>query len=185
MRYLIGLILSIAVIVFIIIKLLGGGGGSTVSVTPKSLASYATSDVTVRYTIDNPVQAAQTHNDVSIDVGNAQAVMTVTRGYDGEVVRTKSYPMSVTAYETFLLSLDRTGNFTSGNTDPALLDERGFCANGNRYLYEIIGSDGAAIQHFWSTSCGVKTFRGDSKEVERLFVNQIPDYASMLEGISI
>lgn len=185
MRYLIGLILSIAVIVFIIIRLLiGGGGDTTTSEAPQSLASYANSDVTVRYTIDNPVQAAQTHNDIIIDVGNAEAVLTITKGYNGEVVRTKSYPTGVEAYETFLLALDRTGNFTNGNTDPALRDERGYCANGNRYIYQIIGSDGTAIQHFWSTSCGTKTFQGDSREVERLFVNQIPDYGSLVEGVA-
>jgi hypothetical protein len=55
MRYLIGVILAIVVIIFVIIKLLSGGGSDTTKQAP-DLISYANTDTSVRYTIDNPVQ---------------------------------------------------------------------------------------------------------------------------------
>jgi hypothetical protein len=179
MRYLIGILLFIFLIIFVIIKLLSGGSSEKPAVPP-SLASYAGTSTTVRYTSDNPVQAAENHRTASIEVGNTAATLTITKGYDGEVMLTKSYPMSTEGYETFLLSLQRTAGFTLGNDDADVRDERGYCANGYRYGYDIIDGGGSTIQHFWSTSCKEKTFNGLPDAVRRLFLAQIPDYAEQV-----
>ncbi len=183
MRYLIGLIIAIAVIIFVIIRLLIGGGSNTPQVTPATLANYADSDTTVRYSIDNPVQAGENHRDIIIVVGDSSATITVTKGYQGEVLNSESYPTSVEAYRTFLLALDHSANFTKGNSNPAYKDERGYCATGNRYSYDIVDGDGKEIQHFWSTSCKDKTFQGDVGITQQLFQAQIPNFADLVQSV--
>ena len=184
MRYLIGLLVFIFIIIFVIVKLLTGGSSEKPALPP-SLASYASTQTTVRYTIDNPVQAGQNHRDVVIEVGNTSAIITITKGYQGEVLKTKNYPMSEDAYADFLLALDRTGNFTVGNSDKSVQDQRGYCANGDRFSYDIVKADGSLIQHYWSTSCAEKTFRGKPDVVQQLFTAQIPDYDSLTEDIAL
>jgi hypothetical protein len=190
MKYLIGLILSILVILFIIIKLLSGGGGgngANTSITqtqPKSLADYADTDVTVRYTIDNPVQAPATHRDIIITVGRDSADLTVTKGYDGEVIKHKAYPNSENSYANFLMALDRSAKFTKGKDDPSLRDGRGYCATRDRFIYEIVAADGSLIQHFWSTSCRTATFEGDNGITRDLFISQIPDFDALTLNVS-
>lgn len=181
MRYLIGLVIFILLIIFLIIKLLSGGSHKTQ--LPPSLVSYADTATTVRYTIDNPVQAPQTHNDIIIEVGSSSTDIKVTKGYDGEVVKEQSFPMTTSAYATFLLSLQHSAGYTLGNTDPQLQDERGYCATGDRYSYDIIAGDGHRIQHLWSTSCKDKTFRGLPDVVRELFTAQVPGFDDYTAGI--
>jgi hypothetical protein len=174
MRYLIGLVIFIFLIIFLIIKLLSGGGNKPD--LPPNLASYAHTATTVRYTIDNPVQAPQNHNDIVIEVGSSSADIKITSGYNGDIVKQQSFPMTDSAYENFLLSLDHSGGYTLGDNNSALKDERGYCANGNRFIYDIVSGDGSLIQHYWSTSCKEKTFKGLPDVVSRLFEVQIPDF---------
>lgn len=174
MRYLIGLVIFILLIIFLIIKLLSGGNSKPN--LPPSLSSYANTSTTVRYIIDNPVQAPQNHNDIVIEVGSSNADIKITTGYDGEVVKEQSFPMTDAAYAAFLLSLQHSGGYTLGNNDPQLKDERGYCATGNRYSYDIISGDGDRIQHYWSTSCNQKTFKGLPDVVRQLFERQIPNF---------
>jgi hypothetical protein len=183
MKYLIGLVIAIFVILFIIIRLLTGGSRDAVP-APTPLSDYATTDTIVRYTVDNPVQAGQTHNDIIVSIGKNNANMTITRGYEGEVVSSKDYPMSTTSYKAFLMSLDRTGLYTKGVKDDALRDETGICATGERFIYEIVGSNEEKIQHLWSTSCGSKTFQGNIDAVQSLFQSQIPDYDALTQDIN-
>jgi hypothetical protein len=182
MRYLIGLVVFILLVIFVIIKLLSGGSSDKTELPP-SLASYANTSTTVRYTIDNPTQASETHRDIIIEVGSNVATLTVTKGYEGEIVRTQSYNMNSNAYADFLLALDRSGGYTLGNTDKKVADERGYCATGNRYIYEIIDGSGNKVQHLWSTSCKEKTFKGLPKVVNELFEKQIPNFGDLVDDV--
>jgi hypothetical protein len=185
MRYLIGVILAILIIIFVIIKLLGGGGSNPPSNVSRNLVTYATTDTTMRYTVDSPVQANETHRQIVITVGQNQATLSVLKGYQGEVVRTKSYDNNSDAYANFLLALQRTGGYTLGDNNPDLQDDRGYCANGERFNYDIVNGDGSRIQHYWSTSCKQKTFKGDISAVQELFQNQIPDYDTLTNDVQL
>lgn len=183
MRYLIGLAVAIAVIIFIIIRLLSGGGSSAPGSGATDLLGLADTDSVVRLTISNPVQAASTHREIQITVGREATDFTLYKGYDGDVIRTKSYDMNEASYSDFLHALQVSGNYTKGNDDPAFADEHGYCATGDRYVYEIIDADGNVDQHYWSTSCGPKTFRGDADEVQKLFQLQVPDYFELTTDV--
>jgi hypothetical protein len=181
MRYLIGLVIFILLIIFLIIKLLTGGPSKPN--LPPSLSSYADTATTVRYIIDNPVQAPETHNDIIIEVGNSSTDIRIMKGYDNEIVKEESFPMSNSAYATFLLSLQHSGGYTLGNPDPQLRDERGYCATGDRYSYDIVAGDGSRIQHYWSTSCKEKTFHGLPDTVRQLFAAQVPNFDDYTQDI--
>ncbi|CAN5382533.1 hypothetical protein BH09PAT4_BH09PAT4_07890 [soil metagenome] len=182
MRYLIGLLVTIAVIIFVIIRLLSGGS-STPSGQTQALASLATTDSVVRLTISNPVQASEKHREVRITVGRDLTDFALYKGYDESLVRTKTYSMNEASFANFLRALDLSGNYTKGNDDPALKDERGYCGLGDRYVYEILDGDGNVKQHYWSTSCGQKTFKGRADTVQTLFKKQVPDYFELTSDV--
>jgi hypothetical protein len=182
MKYLIGLLVTIVVIIFIIIKLLTGGGGG-VAQKPAPLSDYADMDTTMRYTVQNPTQATETHREIQITVGRDSSEIIIYKGYNSDVLTRKTYPMTEAAYSDFLRGLMISGGYTDGNPDKSLSDESGYCSTGDRYVYEVVDGSGDVKQHFWSTSCGEKTFRGNVPVVQEMFQAQIPDYDTMTDDI--
>ncbi len=181
MRYLIGLLVAIVVIIFIIIKLLSGGGSA---VQPTPLEDYALTDTTMRMELINATQASQNHYEAEIVVGRSDATLTLYKGYQGDIVRTRTYPMNTLAYRDFLRSLDLSVNYTNGNDTKAYEDESGYCALGSKAVYEIVDGSGSVIQHYWSSSCGDKTYRGDVSRTQDLFKKQIPDFYDLTKDVS-
>lgn len=186
-RYLIGFGLVILLLFVIIFMIVRGGGGDDrgkVPETKKTLVSYATNDdVTLTSTLIGPVTAPQNHNEVQIEVTNSQATVNVMNGYDGNIINSRSYPLTTEAFTEFLSALDKA-KYTEGDTDEALRNDDGYCATGQRYVFEI-REGGNNIQRFWATSCGgTKTFKGNTGAVLELFQNQIPDYNEITDDVS-
>ncbi len=185
-RYIVGFLATVGIIVLIIILIVRSlvSGPSSNPVAQNDLTSYAGTSTTVQYTIDSPVTSAQTHHDIFISIGNYQAALTVTEGYDGSVVRTQSYPMSTSSYATFLRALKYNG-FDQGDNSTSNADERGQCALGDRFIYQVIDSSGNDIQRYWSTTCGTGTFHGSASTIRTLFQKQIPDYNKLTSDIPL
>lgn len=182
-RYIAGFLLAVGLIVvaiILIVRALSGPSGPK----PLDLPSYANSDVTVQFTIDSPVAAAENHHDIIITVGNTEATLLITQGYEGQIQRMKSYPATTNGYAVFLRALALNG-FTKGNNDPRFSDERGQCALGDRFIYEVLDTQGNSLQHYWYTSCGTGTFKGKASVIRSLFTKQIPDYASLTSGVQL
>jgi hypothetical protein len=172
MRYIIGFLISIGLIILLFV-LIFRGGSKPPTVVP--LVSYANTDTVVEFTDDYAVSADQTHHKVTTVVGRDETTLTVEQGYQGTVIRNQSYNNNPTAYANFLRALEING-FNSGKDDPALRDERGACALGHRYIF-VIQSGNRIIQRLWSSSCGnIGTFRGKTSTVIQLFKLQAPDY---------
>jgi hypothetical protein len=181
-RYIIGFLLVVGLIIVLIVLIIKGLTGSPQKVL--NLDDYANTDTTVQLTIDSPVTAPANHHDIIVNVGNYQASLTVTQGYSQQIINTQAYPMSAPAYEVFLRSLTLNG-FTEGNNSPSLTDEQGHCALGDRYIYEVINGQGSDLERYWSTTCGTGTFGGNNSVIQQLFVAQIPDYANLTANISL
>jgi hypothetical protein len=182
MRYFIGFLVTIFLIITLIILLFSGGGKP--KVTPKDLTSYASTDVQVRYTIVGPVVAQSLARSVRITVDRDNVTYEQINGYDGEVVNTQMFANTQNAYNVFLHALKYAG-FAHGDNNPALKDETGRCATGQVYLYEVI-QDGNDLQRYWSTSCGgFKTFLGGAGMVQTLFQAQVPNYGNVSSGVSL
>lgn len=186
MRYFIGFLISIGLIILLIVLLFHHGGGSKVPVTKAPLISYANSDAEVRLTIDGPVNAPQNHNTIQITVGQNDTTYQQIQGYDGNSVNTQTFSMTESAYDVFLHSLQHAG-YTLGNDDSKLKDERGYCPLGDRYIFEIV-QDGSDLERYWTTSCGggaPSTFRGRAATILSLFKAQVPGYDELVNNVQL
>lgn len=179
LRYFIGFFVTIGLIILLIIMIFGGGGDGNkakVAKTSKPLVSYASTDSEVQMTIDGPVEADQTHKQVRITVDKSHARLEQINGYDGSVTSSKDYVNNQSAYANFLAALGHAG-FTAGDTsDTAVKDERGYCPQDNRYIFEL-KQGGQEIQRFWASSCDKpRTYLGMLRLTTELFEKQIPNY---------
>ncbi|HSX34197.1 MAG TPA: hypothetical protein VLF62_00960 [Candidatus Saccharimonadales bacterium] len=185
MKYFIGFIGVVALIILVFVLIVRGfsGGGSKNDKPQTDLSDYTNTSTVMRFTTEGPVTANQNYDEIRITVGRDASTVEVVNGYQGNVVKAKTYPNNSDAYGNFLRSLQLL-NFTKGNPDPKLADERGYCPTGNRYVYEIV-SGNADVQRFWIGTCGVGTFKGNSQVIRSLFRSQIPDYATFTSDVTI
>ncbi len=186
MRYIIGLLLGIGLIVltFILIFRAFSGGSDTPKNLPAPLSDYSTTQTLMRYTIDGPEISEQKHARIRISVSKDQVLYEQIQGYEGKLVNSKAYPNNTQAYATFLRALDLAG-YATGNAKIST-DERGHCPTGQRLLYEIL--DGSqTTQRWWSTSCGASqgSFLGKADVIRTLFQRQIPDYGTLTNKVNV
>src|SRR4051794_17087216 len=106
MRYFIGFLITIGLIIVLILMLFGGGDDkSKLPKSTKTLDSYASSSAEAQLTIDGPVNADSIHNRIRISVARDQVTYTQLEGYEGDVVKTTHYDNNEAAYSYFLRAL--------------------------------------------------------------------------------
>lgn len=176
MKFIIGFLVSIGLLIFVFVLIFRGGGSSTAPKAGPKLLDYANSSVVMQLTTDSPISADQTHRQTRLTVGSAESTVEVFQGYQQTLISSKSYSNNSASYADFLSALQLAG-YTLGNNDKKLADERGYCATGSRYVMGI--KDGNQdVQRFWSSSCGgIASFKGKTALVNDLFRRQFPGYA--------
>lgn len=176
MKYFLGFLAAVGLIILVCILVFRGlGNGNDGASQRDPLSDYANSDAIVRLTVDGPIVAEQQHNAYRITVGRSETRIETLKGYEYEIIETKTYENNQQSYTNFLRALDLAG-FAKGDEKAAkeARDERGVCAIGSRFVYEVI-SGTSQIQRFWSSTCGgTGTFRGNKEQVKTLFDRQIP-----------
>lgn len=183
MRYFVGFLITIGLVILLII-LLVGGGSNKIPTTNKPLSSYASTDAQAIMTIDGPVNANQDHIELRITVGRDQVSYEKMSGYDGNVVDSKLFTNSQSAYTEFLLALAHAG-FTRGSRDKTLADDRGYCPLENRYIFEL-NQDGQQIERYWTSDCNTpKTYLGNRSLTITLFEKQIPGFEDIQTGLML
>lgn len=185
MRYFIGFLVCVGLIVLVVILVLRGLGGGEEQKPQAPLSDYANTSVQVRLTVDGPIVADQLHNAYQITVDRSETRMETFRGYEYESIAMQRYDNNQTSYLNFLKALDFAG-FNKGTSKTNNNDERGVCANGTRYIMEIINGS-SQIRRYWTTTCKGGTFRGDYSEVLRLFQAQLPpkDFRTLIRGLNL
>ena len=184
MKYFIGFLVTLGLIIILILLLLRGGGKPKAPVVQKTLDSYASTSAEVRLTIDGPVNANSQHNQVRVTVDNNEVTFEQIQGYSGDVVKTQGYANTQDAYLVLLRSLTLAG-FNKGSNTSALKDDRGYCPLGDRYIVEIIQNN-QDIERYWTSNCGSpKTFLGNINLTLSLFDAQVPDYQSLVSNIAL
>ncbi len=186
MRYFIGFLITLGLIIIVIFLLFRGGGDGgkpKTLITPKALDSYASSDAEVSMTIDGPVNADSLHQQLRVTVDHNNVTFEQLKGYEGTVVSMRRYDNTETAYSTFLISLKHAG-FTLGDTNPKLRDERGYCSLGDRYIFKL-DQGSKQLERYWTSSCGkTKTYLGAFSLTRQLFETQVPDYDKLTEKLN-
>lgn len=183
MRYFIGFLVTVGLVIILIILLFSGGGKSKVKTTEKPLIDYANTDAQVSVTVDGPVNAVSEHQAIRITVDRDNVTYQALQGYDGQVTDTQIFANTESAYDVFLHALQHAG-FTRGNNNPALKDERGYCSLGDRYIFELT-QNGDDLQRYWASSCGSpKTYLGNLSLTLTLFQNQVPNYGQVSKNVT-
>jgi hypothetical protein len=180
MRYFTIFLVAIGLLVLvlvIIVKSLSGPPGKP----PINLNSYASTLATAQLTIDGPVNADQTHQQVQITVGNTGNQFEILQGYQGTVQTNKTFESNTNAFSAFLQAL-QLADFTKGS-NTQVPDEQGYCPDGDRYIFEL--SEGAdTVERYWATSCGGQgTYGGDVEQTLDLFEKQVPDYDELVSNV--
>jgi len=183
MKYFLGFLATIGLIVLAFVLILHGIGGSKPKTKPTPLVSYSNTTRTVELTIEGPVTADENHKAVRITVGRDSKQLEILQGYDEIVSKTQSYANNEPAYAEFLRALDLNG-FTKGVTTTANEDDRGYCSAGYRYILAMYDG-GDQKQRFWASSCGRGSFAGNTTVMRTLFQKQIADYNAVAGNLSL
>lgn len=142
---------------------------------------------TVRMTVEGPVVANEQREAYRIEVGIDSRSIEVIQGYDMSIVGSSKYGNNRQAYIDFAHALSRSGfDNERGRVSEAAADERGACATGRRYIYEVL-DNGRSQRRLWTSSCssakGTLNARADA--LKKLFDVQIPDRRTVLEPIRL
>lgn len=184
MRYFLGFLIAIGLIILVIILIFRGPSKPKVPATSKPLDSYVSTNAEVIMTTDGPVNAESLHQQVRITVERNNVTYEQINGYGGNVANQKVYANNADAFENFLKALSKAG-FTRGNNDKALADEKGFCPLGRRYVFELTQGT-QTLERYWATSCGnPKTYLGNLNLTLNLFQAQVPDYNDLVSDLTL
>ena len=183
MRYFLGFLGIVALVVLVFVLVVRGFSDHSSTKNQINLTDYTNTATQVELIAEGPVTADQSYQELHITVGQYSTNVEILQGYNGQVVKTETYPNNANAYGTFLRALQLL-NYTSGNSNANMADERGYCPTGQRYVYEIVnGPD--ITQRYWSGSCGVGTFKGNATSINTLFIDQVPDFSDFIAGSNV
>lgn len=184
MRYLLGFLAVIGLIIVVVILIVRGlSGGNDTATSQESLTKYTHTDAVMRMTIEGPINSESAHQGVRITVGRDESKIEALEGYNLDAFDSQAYTSNDVAYGVFLRALDLM-QYTRGSEDPSFDDARGFCPEGNLYTFEILDGDNQ-IQRFWRTTCGEGSFAGNAAKVEDLFQAQIPNYGKFVRKVEL
>ncbi len=192
MRYFVGFLVTIGLIIVLIVLLLTGGNGGNKQIqttgekprTVSQLAAYADTSAVVRITDDGEINGDQTHTSLRITVGQDDVTYEQIQGYQGTVVNSQAYKNNQNAYSNFLYALGHAG-YTLGDDNSKFGSEKGLCPLGHRYIFELMDGD-HDIQRYWATSCGSgapKTYKGNLNLTIQLFQLQVPAYQDLTQDL--
>lgn len=182
MRYFVGVLVVFGLLLIIIFLMLGGGNSSN-SASMVNLDSLADTDSSVRLVTVGPLVYNDNHRSISINVSRDTVDLEILKGYQDEVISSKSFANNQASFATFLRALD-LAKFNRGDARK-LSDPRGHCPFGQQHFYEVVNSGGQTDQKFWDDSCGVGNFGGLSSTIIQLFENQVPNYTGLTGNVDL
>lgn len=185
MRYIVGVLISVGLIIVIIVLILSGGGGNSRrnQLAPIDVTTLAASGDSVRLVTEGTISADSTYREIQITIGQSTSELDVIGGYNGNIISSHQIGNNQSAYSQFLHALALAG-FSNGDL-AASQDERGHCALGYRYLYEVVGASGKIRQKLWNDTCGAGTLKGQGPLIRQLFQLQLPDYNKWTNSVNL
>lgn len=188
MRYFIGFLLTLGLVILLIVLLFGGGNDSKKSTEPtqqgnRSLQSFANTDAEASMVIAGAINAEELHRQIRITVDRNTVTYQTIQGYEGRVIDQRTFANNQAAFEAFLKALNFAG-FTQGDTSEELASEQGRCPLGTRTVFAF-DEGNEQLMRFWTTSCGAKNYLGNGEATTRLFQAQVPGYQNLASTVEL
>ena len=140
----------------------------------------------VRMTVRGPLVADENFRSYQLTVSNGSRTLTTYSGYLAQPIGSKQLSNNNKAYDEFVHALDKAnlakGEAFSGDKD----DTRGICASGKVYEFEIL--DGSqAVKRLWTSTCkgSPGSLKASVKQLELLFLEQVPDRKELLKTVDL
>lgn len=185
MRYILGVLGAILLLILVFVMIFRGGGSDTQTVVPAQihLADYASKNSTVVYTTVGSVVGQESQRTIRIVVTPSERRLEVLSDYQQTVLSSQAFSNSTAAYEAFLSALDGQG-FTASKKS-SVDDPQTICPTGQRYVYDLT-EDGQEVSSLWSVTCDRSgTFKGVPAVVQQLFQDQIPNYDDLVRNVDL
>ena len=181
-----GIVIFIVLFILLLIGgffLFTGGNRETVVEDPISVTD-TTAERAVRMTVYGNIVADEERQSYQIEVSPSARIFEERSGYSNRVAESRDLRNSMSAYEEFVYALQKLDYDERRKVPEGKDDDRGTCASGKRYVFEIL-EFGDVVDSRWTTTCkGSKgTFAGSYRLVEDLFQDQIPEFKLVGRGL--
>lgn len=150
--------------------------------TPAVLTDYITPESKMVLTIDGTINGDDIHRSIRITVDHNDRELEVIQGYQNNVIQRNTFVNNMSAYDSFVHALGRTGFGKVRKTSDT--DIRGVCATGQRYTFEVY-DDGKNVSRTWSATCTKGTSMAMAPQVLALFKAQITGYGELTKTVNL
>lgn len=182
--------LTIAVgLVLLLVLIFGIGGDNSQkkddkpeSSTPAVLSDYITPTSKMVLTTGGRINGDDIYREIRITIDSNSRELQVIQGYQNNVIQTNTFVNNMNAYDTFVRALERTGYGEVRKTSDT--DERGVCATGQRYTFEVFDNS-KNVSRTWAGTCTKGTSQARAPQVLQLFRAQITDYGKLTNNIDL
>lgn len=184
--------LIIASVVFILIvgtiffAISGGLFGGNGNADERATVTDIIEGRSVRMTVEGPIVGEERRESYRIEVGTNERTIEALQGYQAAVLSAQTFTNNRPAYTEFAYALSRAGFDDRRNVSDEAADERGVCAEGKVYIFELL-DDGRTLSRAWTSSCSnAKGTLGTSyNDLKQLFDAQIDDRTRLLGDIRL
>lgn len=185
------ILISLGVIILIIFGIvIFNRGGTENAPTPGNvkksikLSDFITKEnSSVESNVSGAINALENHRAIQIIITPTTRTINVYSGYNGQVIKTKTYNNTQNAYGEFVTALGRAG-FTRDRKIDANVNPEAICPTGSRTHYKLFeGTE--EIVNLWTATCTAGTYGGNVSLTNTLFRAQIPDYSTITNGVNI
>jgi hypothetical protein len=174
----------------------GGSSGST-SKSPspspsvqvnagKQALTSTSSDRSVQLTVRGPIVADESFHSYTVTITPSSRNMTTYTGYMGQTVDNVQLSNNTPAYEQLVYALNRAklmdGTPLTGDAN----DERGICATGSIYEFQVLQGTNS-IQKLWTSTCAGSpgSLKANLGQVTNLLEQQIPTFSALVQKINL
>jgi hypothetical protein len=188
MRYIIGVIAIVIILITVIIMLSRGGSDRRPNIEGEeivTMSDYADRDARVVYTMEGPNVSEEERRAIRITVTRNERIFQILEGYNERVARTEQFSNNDEAYSTLVHSLEIAGYNRERKT--SIEEPKGACPLGQRYYYQLNEGDNRVVD-LWSTTCRrdeAGNFGGDASLVRNIFQEQIPGYRDFTRDLKL
>ena len=180
--------IAIAVLVSVGRAIFGGNSGQDTSKVDLGVESLLNTSVdrSVRMIVRGPLVADEKFRSYQIAVDSSSRRLTTYSGYLDQTIESVQLGNNTKAYEEFVYALARANLMKGEELEGEENDMRGICAAGRVYEFEVLQGN-SVIKRLWTSTCkgSAGSLKASVKQVEKLFLNQIPDNKTPLSKIDL